>query len=192
MIVFRSRQHQAKAPVFWRDSRAVTGHSQFGRIAQHAEMARELARHPVQVRVVQRGHSFELTVITADRRGCLPRSRGSWLVGHEHHESGCLRQRRRSVLDIFRFSDLYKDPGAESGRSRSFARDSCTCSKTARPESLLRARQHPRRPRRGPLTTRSASTSRVPRIAPCSRLSRATVQVCFTRSPLSLRRPIAN
>jgi [protein-PII] uridylyltransferase len=78
-------------------------------IAMHAEMARDLAQHPVQVRVMQRGHGWEITVVTADKPRLFASVTGvlaAW--GMSIQKADAFSNAAGIVLDVFRFADLYR------------------------------------------------------------------------------------
>jgi len=93
-------------------------------IAMHAEMARNLAQHPVQVRVMQRGHGWEITVVTADRPRLFASVTGvlaAW--GMSIQKADAFSNAAGIVLDVFRFADLYRTLELNPGEVDRLRRD---------------------------------------------------------------------
>ncbi len=93
-------------------------------IAMHAEMARDLPKHPVQVRVAPRSHGWELTVVTADRPRLFSSVTGvlaAW--GMSIQKADAFANAAGIVLDVFRFADLYKTLELNPGEADRLRRD---------------------------------------------------------------------
>ncbi len=93
-------------------------------ISAHAEMAGNLSAHPVQVQIAQRGHSWELTVVAADRPRLFASVTGvlaSW--GMSIMKADAFSNAAGIVLDVFRFTDLYKTLELNPGEADRLRRD---------------------------------------------------------------------
>jgi [protein-PII] uridylyltransferase len=114
-------------------------------IAQHAEMARDLPLHPVQVRIGQRGHSFEMTVVAADRPRLFASICGvlaAW--GMSIMKADAFANAAGIVLDIFRFTDLYKTLELNPGEADRLRRDVVHVLQGKLDlQALMSGRQHP-------------------------------------------------
>ncbi len=114
-------------------------------IALHAEMARDISNHPVQVRVGQRGHSYELTVVAADRPRLFASITGvlaAW--GMSIMKADAFSNAAGIVLDIFRFSDLYKTLELNPGEADRLRREVAHVLEGKLDlQALLSARHHP-------------------------------------------------
>jgi [protein-PII] uridylyltransferase len=78
-------------------------------IAAHFELARRLGQNPVQVRLQRRHRLFELTVLTADRPllfASLTGTLAAW--GMNIVKADAFANASRTILDTFRFADLYR------------------------------------------------------------------------------------
>lgn len=78
-------------------------------MASHYQMARELAREPVQVSLRAREHFYELTVLTADRPflfASLTGTLAAW--GMNIVKADAFANQAGIVLDTFRFVDLFR------------------------------------------------------------------------------------
>jgi [protein-PII] uridylyltransferase len=78
-------------------------------IASHFELARGLERDPFQVSLRGREHSFELTVVTADRPRLFASITGTLAAwGMNILKADAFSNARGTVLDTFRFVDLFR------------------------------------------------------------------------------------
>ncbi len=78
-------------------------------IAAHCKMANRLPQSPVQVHVRRREHSFELTVLTADRPFLFTSLTGTLAAwGMNILKADAFANSAGIVLDTFRFADLFR------------------------------------------------------------------------------------
>jgi [protein-PII] uridylyltransferase len=124
-------------------------------ITSHREMAAQISRQPVQVKVEKRGTAYDLTVMTADRPRLFASITGTLAAwGMSILKADAFANSAGIILDTLRFTDLYRTLEQNLGELDRLRREMVKVLDGRQTlDSLLNGRSRPKTPPKVQITT---------------------------------------